>query len=107
MRGFRNDNDGYARWIDTHPNGFVVNVDVPQRRPEYPMVHSSQHKLLSSDEVGGYTDGDYEKVCSDDLTELEEWSKENHGKRLTYCKSPKCQKAFAESEAPDLDKIWS
>lgn len=79
MRVFRHDDQAYLRWIEAHPNDFVANVDTPQRRPEYPMVHSTQHKLLSSDKVGSYTDGDYEKVCSDDLTELEKWSKENHG----------------------------
>lgn len=109
MRGFRNNDEGYLKWIETHPEGFVVNVDVPQSRAEYPMVHSAQHKLLSSDAVGGYTTGAYEKICSDDLAELEEWSKENHGKRLTFCQSPKCIKALktaALSDA-DMERLWS
>jgi hypothetical protein len=107
IRGFRNDDEGYLRWAETHPNGFIVNVDVAQTVPNYPMVHSTAHKLLTSPKIGGFTTGDYEKICSDALAELEEWSKENHGKRLTYCKSPKCRKAFSASDLPDLDKIWS
>lgn len=97
MRGFRNDDAGYLRWIEAHPMGFVVNIDVRQRRPEYPMVHSTQHKLLSSGAVGGYTTGDYEKVCSDDMGELEEWSKKTHGKTLTVCQSPVCAKVLRDA----------
>jgi hypothetical protein len=109
MRGFRNNDEGYLKWIESHPAGFVVNVDVPQTRDEYPMVHSAQHKLLSSAAVGGYTTGDYEKICSDDMEELEEWAKETHGKRLRFCQSPVCAKALKEAALTDdeMDRLWS
>ena len=109
MRGFRNDDEGYRAWVDGHPNGFIVNVDLAQNVPNYPMVHSTAHKLLTSSKIGGFTTGDYEKICSDDLAELEEWSRKNHGKRLTFCRSPPCVKALevAALSHEEMDKLWS
>ena len=109
LRGFRNDDEGYIRWVEAHPNGFIVNVDLAQTIPNYPMIHSAQHKLLTSPKIGGFTTGDYEKVCSDDLAELEEWSKHNHGKRLTFCRSPACGNALqaAAMSDEDMDRLWS
>ena len=109
MRGFRNDDEGYLAWVDSHPNGFIVNVDLAQNVSNYPMVHSTAHKLLTSSKIGGFTTGDYEKICSDDLAELEEWSRMNHGKRLTFCQSPKCIKALKTAALSDADmgKLWS
>ena len=73
------------------------------------MVHRTAHKLLTSSKIGGFTTGDYEKICSDDLTELEEWSKENYGKRLTFCQSPVCAKALkaAAMSDSDMERLWS
>jgi hypothetical protein len=109
MRGFKNDDEKYLAWVAGHPNGFIVNFDVAQTVPNYPMVHSAAHKLLTSSKIGGFTTGDYEKVCSEDLAELEEWSKENHGKRLTFCQSPACGKALKAAALSDeeMEELWS
>lgn len=109
MRRFRNDDEKYLAWVAGHPNGFIVNVDVAQTVANYPMVHSAAHKLLTSEKIGGFTTGDYEKVCSEDLAELEEWSKENHGKRLTFCQSPACATALkaAAMSDEDMETLWS
>lgn len=109
MRGFRNDDEGYLAWVDSHPNGFIVNVDLAQNVSNYPMVHSTAHKLLTSSKIGGFTTGDYEKICSDDLAELEEWSRMNHGKRLTFCRSPACSEALKAAAMSDeeMRKLWS
>jgi hypothetical protein len=60
---FVNDESGYLKWIDNNPNGFIVNLDEPLVTPQYPMVHLTSHKLISSPSRTNYTTGRYFKVC--------------------------------------------
>ena len=57
--------------MQSHPKGYVVNLDRARMRAEYPMVYLASHKLVSSPARSNYTDGDYIKVCSEWLEELE------------------------------------
>ena len=109
MRCFKNNDAGYLAWTVAHPNGFIVNVDEPQTWPDYPMVHSVAHKSMTTAKRSNYTTGRYYKICSDDLSELEEWSKENHGKRLTFCQSPKCSAPLGHAALSkgEMEKLWS
>ncbi len=64
-----------------------ANIDYDGRIRSYPMVHRASHKSLSTAKRGNYTTARYYKVCSQDLEELESWSRERFGKNLTRCKT--------------------
>jgi hypothetical protein len=82
---FQNDEAGYLRWLEANPHGYVVNVDEPNHIAQYPMVHRATHKVLSSPHRTNYTTGRYIKICSDNLQELEGWSKQKYGRQLVRC----------------------
>lgn len=86
MKIFEDDNDGYFRWLETHRDGYVVNVDRPGRVPQYPMVHRASHGVISSSKIGNFTTGSYVKWCGMDLEELEAYSMASHGRKLTHCR---------------------
>lgn len=75
----------YLRWVHSNPTGYVVNLDRLGSRPEYPMVHRASHKQISSPSRANYTTGDYFKLCSLELQELEKWSVESMGRKLVRC----------------------
>lgn len=76
----------YLYWVHIHPKGYVVNLDARFARAEYPMVHLASHKLVSSPLRSNYTTGDYVKVCSTELSELEQWSRRTFGRELIRCR---------------------
>lgn len=92
MQIFENDDNGYLRWVTGHPSGFVVNYDVPQSFPQYPMVHSATHAAVTTGARGNYTTNQYRKACSVDIDELEAWSIAHFNKTLTRCRV--CMKRF-------------
>jgi hypothetical protein len=85
VQRFKDDDEGYLRWIEGNQGGYVVNMDEPPSVPQYPMLHSATHKLLSTPKRTNYTTGKYFKVCSTDLEALEKWSQRRYGKSLTRC----------------------
>jgi hypothetical protein len=82
---FESDESGYLRWVQANPSGYVVNVDVPQHAPQYPMVHLASHKVVSSPARGNYTTGRYVKFCSLSLEALEQWAQDRYARSLTRC----------------------
>ena len=82
---FDNDEVGYIEWIQANPQGFVANADRARTVPNYPMVHTATHGLISSPKIGNFTTGAYIKFCSTDLEELEHYSRKNFSRPLTYC----------------------
>lgn len=96
MQHFTDSDDDYMLWIAAHPSGFVVNVDKAHSRKTCPMVHHATHKVLTTSTRENYTTGDYYKVCSGDLDELESWSVAEFGRSLTRCKS--CMRPFSRSD---------
>lgn len=82
---FENREADYLRWVHAHPDGYVANVDVQGTRAKYPMVHRAAHKLLWASLDGGYTTGDYIKVCASDFQALEQWCTKAYGRSLSRC----------------------
>jgi hypothetical protein len=82
---FNNDEIGYLSWIEANPQGFVANADRSLSFPQYPMVHTASHRLVSSPKIGNFTTGDYVKFCSTDLDALERYSQTEFGRPLTRC----------------------
>ena len=73
---FEDDEAGYLRWINEHPDGYVVNT----RRwfdPDYLVLHRASCSSIKihrnmHDDPGGFTERNYRKLCSASLSDLED-----------------------------------
>lgn len=73
---FRDDEGGYQRWMEEHPEGFVLNT---RRRPaptymvlhRAGCVHITRHRNPQA-----FTGMGYMKVCDDEQAELLAWVKD-------------------------------
>lgn len=90
VKEFRDNEEGYLRWVLANPNGYILNVAYQCSMRQYPMVHSCRHKLLSSPTRTNYTtkikNKGYYKVCSLSLDALETWSRSACKKSPIYCR---------------------
>lgn len=86
VQTFDNDENGYMRWIGNHQSGFVANADRAARMQQYPMIHSARHRVISSDEIGGFTTGAYIKICSESLNALLAHCRRTYGREPTFCR---------------------
>lgn len=83
---FDNDEEAYLRWIEAHTDGYVANVDRAATMPQYPMVHTARHRVISSAEIGGFTTGAYIKHCSDSLDALLAFCQKTYDREPTLCR---------------------
>ncbi|MEZ5681486.1 MAG: hypothetical protein R3E14_09345 [Erythrobacter sp.] len=75
MEKFTDDDAGYLRWINDHPDGFVVNIERGER-PGYAALHRATCTSISRDrEDGAYTERGYKKVVSESLEELRSYAR--------------------------------
>ena len=89
---FRNhDDQGYLRWVARHHRGYVINI---QRtfNPRDARLHAAYCETITGTPARGDTfTGDWIKVCSGSLTELDNWAKQHTGavvKRCGTCRPP-------------------
>ena len=69
---FDNDEEEYLHWVDTNPNGYVINA--PKRRGDFPdVLHKASCRHISTDGHKNYTTTDFKKLCSLDKQALLEW----------------------------------
>lgn len=69
MIEFDNNEQGYLRWINAHPNGYVVNM--PKDGRSWPnMLHRASCPHISTAHKN-YTTTSYKKLCSESRAELE------------------------------------
>nr|WP_314764757.1 HNH endonuclease [uncultured Neisseria sp.] len=120
-----NDND-YNKWIKENPNGFVLNIerrkDPSNIHESHPRIHFAncfQLKNQKNKKPGSSTTGDYFKVCSNSIEELEQWSWFKYQKGLNPCGTckknglpvgwlmgiPNFQVASALSLKSDIDEL--
>ena len=80
---FKNDDDGFRRWVEGNPNGYVVNS---YRSPTggYLKLHRASCSHLKLDTVSNLT-ADYMKSCSTALRALKSWAKEQLDAELQPC----------------------
>jgi hypothetical protein len=85
---FVNDDEGYVRWLEANPHGFVVNS---HRRPvgSYLMLHRATCKHIQPPAQTNFTTNDYIKTCANDQTSLTEWAAREVGGSLKACKACK------------------
>jgi hypothetical protein len=83
---FDHDDDHYLAWLRSHPNGFLLNVQRTHNRYGLMLHRTSCHTIQSDGyRKGGWTTGDYVKVCSDGREELEEWALHEVGIPPPHC----------------------
>jgi hypothetical protein len=82
---FENDEGGYLSWAEANPFGYVLNLGRTEHKSRYPVVHAVHHALWTSQREGS-TRSDYIKVCSESLEKLEDWARDNYGRRLAHCR---------------------
>lgn len=87
MREFRDDDEGYVRWLQEHPGGFVVNT---YRRPsrKYLILHRADcpHIRARADESRRWT-VDYIKICASHVEDLQDWAREAVRGTVTRCRT--------------------
>ncbi len=79
---FKNDDDGYLKWLQENQSGFVVNTRERIIDPDYMVLHNASCKQISKypnmiQNPGGFTERDYIKICSDSINGLSEWVRNN------------------------------
>ena len=74
-REFRDDDDGYLAWIANHPDGYVINI-VRGHTPAGARMHRATCWTVSRPGLrgGAWTEGQYVKICADQLADLEHWA---------------------------------
>lgn len=86
---FMDNDEGYLRWIRNNPHGYVLN-GYRQLSPDYIIIHSASKNCVKKLQSGArYWTKDYIKVCSNNLAELEAWTRQRvHGepKRCGNCR---------------------
>lgn len=78
---FTGDDASYLRWLEEHPDGFVINTS-RQRTPKYMVLHKAICGLIKSTNgvaAGGFTQRGYVKICATSLGVLTKWVI-NHGR---------------------------
>jgi hypothetical protein len=84
MLTFDNDEEGYLQWVNTNPNGFVVNA--PKQYGIAPdMLHKANCRHIMTSERTNYTTTDYKKLCSSDKKEIIDWGAA-HSSNFKACK---------------------
>ncbi|MGE3796574.1 MAG: hypothetical protein AB7G88_01930 [Thermomicrobiales bacterium] len=80
---FHHDDKGYSDWLDTHPDGFVLNADT--KGPKQSILHSARCWTLYPLKSHESDTHPYRKICDTDRSVLEQWAV-NEGHTLTDCK---------------------
>lgn len=80
MQRFVDDDAGYLDWIDTHPEGFVLNT-YRRPTPAYLMLHHAGCRRLR---VRSNWTKDYQKVCGE-RSELEAFARDEVGGNASPC----------------------
>jgi hypothetical protein len=78
---FKNDDEGFRKWRDTHPNGFICNIPYPnaQDEREYNLgnicLHTAMctHMARNRSGDGVWTTNKYFKICADDFQIIDGW----------------------------------
>lgn len=73
VREFRDDDVGYAAWLDATPDGCVLNIE-RSYNPTGARLHRARCRTLT-DQIsrGAVLTGQYVKICAEHRKELEQW----------------------------------
>ena len=82
---FEDDDRGYRHWVESHPEGFVLNAGKISI-PSYIVLHRASCHTIRGRSRGQFWTHDYIKVCSNAITELEAWARRERGKSAGACR---------------------
>jgi hypothetical protein len=85
MQTFENDDEGYLKWVDANPTGFVINAERRQYGEAPYMLHRANCTFITTRERTNYTTTTYKKICSLDKQELIAWWRK-YSSRYQECK---------------------
>lgn len=81
---FRDDDRGFFRWLDDHPDGYFINSE-RNPKPTYLVLHRPSCKHFDRGPV--HWTKDYIKICSTDRSGMEEWASGAVGGDVTLCRT--------------------
>jgi len=85
MEQFMDDEVGYLQWVNTNPEGFVVNCN-RSPSPSYLVLHRAHcGTIIGRPARGRFWTVLFIKICSLDRTELETWAQQQIGGNLRPC----------------------
>jgi hypothetical protein len=89
---FRDHDDvGYLQWLAGHHDGFVINIQ-RSHNPRDARLHTVGCRTITGTPARGDTfTGDWVKVCSVSLEELDDWAVQEVGSAVQRC--PTCRPA--------------
>jgi len=84
-REFRDDDAGYLHWLAAHPDGYVINIGRGRSAAEARLHHAGCRTISGQNPRGGPWTGQYIKVCTEHLAELEQWAIDQVGEPIRRC----------------------
>jgi len=96
VQEFQDDEHAYLAWVQSHPNGYVLNTR-RTRNPEYMVLHRTSCTWIRERRQratpGEFTEGNYIKVCAAVVESLANWARKNgrqqgdpFSKRCGFCR---------------------
>jgi hypothetical protein len=82
---FRDDDPGFFRWLDDHPDGYFINSE-RNPKPAYLVLHRPSCPHFDRGPAVHWTT-DYIKICSPGRGDLEEWATRAVGGDVTLCRT--------------------
>ncbi len=74
MKKFVDDDGDYLKWVESNPQGFVINCN-RQPNSRYLILHRADcHTIIGTPANGESWTSGYMKVCSLDSMELKNWA---------------------------------
>ncbi|WP_205876832.1 hypothetical protein [Mycobacterium camsae] len=97
-REFRDDDAGYLAWLDTHPDGYVINIARSHSATAARVHHAGCWTIRGEKPGGSAWTGPYVKVCAQHIAELEQWASDQVGQPIPSCGT--CQPARDAVQPP-------
>jgi hypothetical protein len=82
---FRDDDAGFFRWLDDHPDGHFINSERTPK-PTYLVLHRADCSHFDRGPAVHWTK-DCIKICSPRRGDLEEWASGALGGEVTLCRT--------------------
>ncbi len=100
---FRDDDLGYLQWLDTHPDGYVVNILRSYSANAARVHRASCWTITGLRGKGASLTGQYVKVCAEQLAELDRWATRQVGQPIVRCGTccPESPAISASAREPD------
>jgi hypothetical protein len=82
---FRDDDDGFFRWLERNQDGHFINCE-RSPRPTYLVLHQPQCPHFKGGPNLHWTK-DYVKLCSRSGSDLQDWAETSVGGEVTLCRT--------------------